>query len=379
MAAAPHRVRRSSSAVGVDAQGVSGDRSVIEAGSRLDDRYRLDEELGGGGMAKVYRGVRLADGLPVAVKVLSPDVARRRDTVAKFLREAEASARIRHPNVVAVLDYGQTRNGTPFMAMELLEGESLARTVVAEAPMPWPRARNILLQILGALQAAHEQGVVHRDMKPGNCFRLFAASDGEGADEDPDETTLEHSIDPMSEPGSEPISESSSGPASDAFEPPTEEMRRDRIKVLDWGIAKLIGEGQPFTLTGKGSVVGTPDYMAPEMCRGKTVDARSDLYSVAVMAFEMLSGRVPFTGSSAMELMQAHVFGPVPSIRELAPELDVPRPVDLALRKALAKRRHDRFESAAAFAEALVATDDDADEAPGARRGLFGGLRRLLR
>lgn len=311
----------------------------------------------------MFRAVRLVDGIPVAIKILSPEVARRGDTVARFLREAEASSRVKHPNIVAVLDYGQTSGGTPFMAMELLEGESLARTVVAEAPMPWPRARTILLQILGALEAAHEQGVVHRDMKPSNCFRLVAPDENES--DASDETTLEHAIE--------------SDDDDPDTEPDTERSQHDRIKVLDFGIAKLLGgQDAPFTLTGKGSVVGTPDYMAPEMCRGKTVDARSDLYAVAVMAFEMLSGRTPFTGSSAMELMQAHVFGPVPSIRELAPELDVPPHVDLALRKAMAKRRQDRFESAKAFADALISSSDANPRGSG--RGLFGGrLRRLLR
>ena len=300
----------------------------LPPGTRLGDRYIIEDVLGEGGMSRVYVGRHEKIDRKVAIKVLSPEVAKEEKTIVRFLREARAASRIAHENVVAVTDFGEMEDGLPFMVMEYLEGELLSRTVLAESPMPWARAQQILLQILAALDAAHEVGVVHRDMKPANCFRL-------------DRLGIQ-----------------------------------DFIKVFDFGIAKLRDDFTAVTLTRKGAVVGTPDYMAPEQCRGKTVDARTDLYAVSVIAFEMLTGRVPFVGRRPTDIMHAHVYEEAPSMRDVYPELDAPPGAESIVRRGLAKDPAARFQTAKEFAQAII---DDGAGLPVSRKGGFlRGLKKMF-
>ncbi|MCX4246595.1 serine/threonine-protein kinase [Paraliomyxa miuraensis] len=299
---------------------------LLPAGTRLAKHYVIHERLGGGGMASVYRGEHTTIGRPVAIKVLSRSLCLKPAVVVRFLQEARASSKVRHENVVEVTDFGETEDGRPFMVMEYLEGENLAVTLRREGPLPWDRTRPMLLQLLAALQAAHEHGVIHRDMKPENVFRI-------------------------------------SRMGSDDF-----------LKVFDFGIAKVLlgDDGNPAKpLTIEGQILGTPAYMAPEQCLGDAVDARTDLYAVGVIAFQMLTGRPPFEGDETSVLLYNQVYTRVPDMREVAPSIPVNRGVEALVRKALAKDRDDRFETAQEFAEALLADDNSSSGLLPMLRGLF--------
>lgn len=301
---------------------------ILPPGTRLSDRYEIESVLGEGGLSRVYLGRHLTIDLKVAIKVLSREVSSEDKTVVRFLREARAASRIAHENVVAVTDFGEMDDGLPFIVMELMDGEILAETVISEAPMPWSRVQPILLQLLAALDAAHGKGVIHRDMKPANCFRL----------------------DRMGTP--------------------------DFIKVFDFGIAKLRDDFTGVTLTRRGAVVGTPDYMAPEQCRGKTVDTRTDLYAVGVIAFEMLTGRVPFTGRRPTEIMQAHVYQEAPPMQDLNDNLDAPQGAEAIVRRAMAKDPSERFQTAREFAQAII---DNGEGLPSVKQGgFFRGLKKMF-
>ena len=305
----------------------SHDPSLLQPGTRLGRRYVIRGHLGGGGMAQVYRGEHETIDRPVAIKVLAEDLARRPSVVVRFLQEAKASSKVRHENVVEVTDFGETDKGLPFMVMEFLEGECLDETLEREGPIPWDRARPMLLQILAALQAAHAHGVIHRDIKPANVFRV------------------------------------------------TQMGSPDFIKVFDFGIAKVLqpdgSPGNPLTIEGQ--VMGTPAYMSPEQCLGEKVDARSDLYAVGVIAYEMLTGEPPFVSEDSATLLYNQVYGKVRRMSEVAPDQNIDRGVESIVQRALAKHPKDRPASAQEFAEMLL-------EGPGkGSSGLMSSLRDLFR
>ncbi len=211
----------------------------LPPGTRLAGHYVVREKLGYGGMAQIYRAQHDQTGKYVAIKVLGRELISEKKVVKRFLREARTSSKVRHDHIVELLDLGETRDGRPFLVMELLEGEDLGFTLRRMGSLSWERAKPMLLQVLGALEAAHAEGVIHRDVKPENIFRI------------------------------------------------TRDGTDDYLKVFDFGIAKVLkepGEGKPLTLEGQ--VMGTPAYMSPEQCAGERVDARSDLYSVGILAFE---------------------------------------------------------------------------------------------
>jgi len=297
---------------------------VLPPGTRLADRYVVGELLGGGGMAQVYRGEHETIGRAVAIKVLTRDLAHEPSIVVRFLQEARAASRIRHENVVEVTDFGETEDGRPFMVMESLEGEDLGHTLARERLLPWDRVQPILLQLLAALQAVHEQGVVHRDIKPENVFLL-------------------------SRMGSS-----------------------DYVKVFDFGIAKVLRNDAPSSkgLTMKGQLIGTPPYMSPEQCLGVDVDARADLYTVGVIAYELLTGRTPFESDDPVKILRMHVYEPVPSMANVAPRVTVDPNVEAIVRRALAKDRDERFSSANELARALLR------DTPTSSSTLMPGLRR---
>lgn len=275
------------------------------AGTVLLDRYRLIKLLGSGGAAVVYRAEHTLMQKAVAVKILRPELAVRPDFVRRFLAEARTVARLRHENIVDVVDVGRTETGLVFCVMEYLEGEELAQTMDREGPMPWPRARDIVLQVCRALAAAHAAGVVHRDVKPQNCFRI------------------RH--------GSNP----------------------DFIKLLDFGIAKQTDSNHGLTATGV--IMGTAEYMSPEQARGSDVDARADIYSVGAMLFEMLAGRPPFEGATFIDVLVKHASAPPPRLSSLVPGLDPA--IDAILARALAKKPEDRFGSIDELIAAFVVND----------------------
>lgn len=302
---------------------------VLPPGTRLAGRYVVGELLGGGGMAQVYRGQHETIGRAMAIKVLTRDLTLEPSIVVRFLQEAQAASKIHHENVVEVTDFGETEDGRPFMVMEYLEGEDLGDTLARVGRLPWDRVQPILLQLLAALQAVHEQGVVHRDIKPENIFLL-------------------------SRMGS-----------------------NDFVKVFDFGIAKVLrhdvqGGASGRSLTVKGQLIGTPPYMSPEQCLGVDVDARADLYTVGVIAYELLTGRTPFESEDPVKILRMHVYEAVPTMASVAPQVSVDPRVEAIVNRALSKDRDERFSSANELARALLR------DAPTSSSTLLPGLRMLF-
>ncbi len=299
--------------------------SELQPGTRVGGRYLVESLIGDGGMAQVYRGRHETIGRAMAIKVLASSLTRDRPIVERFLQEAQAASKIHHENVVEVTDFGETDDGRPFMVMEFLEGEDLADVLGREHLVPWDRAKPILLQLLAALQAIHDKGVVHRDIKPENIFLVTRIG-------------------------------------SDHF-----------VKIFDFGIAKVLraNDGQPVkSLTIKGQLIGTPPYMSPEQCLGENVDARSDLYTVGVIAYELLTGHTPFESENPAKLLRMHVKeAPRPMI-EVAPQYPVDPSVEAIVLRALAKDRDERFSSANELAKALLR------DTPPSTSTLMPGLRK---
>jgi serine/threonine-protein kinase len=263
--------------------------------------FRVVRELGQGGMGVVWLAEHELIRKRVAVKVLHEHLARDKRLVARFLSEARTLTLVQHENIVAIYDLDMSE-GRPYLVMEYLEGQSLAS--LARGPLSVPLAVDLLCQVCDALSAAHAHGVIHRDLKPGNVLLVPA---GEG---------------------------------------------RQRVKLLDFGLAKSLLYPSEMTPTQNGVLLGTPEFMAPEQCAGEPVDARTDLYAVGVMAFQMLTGQLPFTGHPA-ELLLAHLQRPPPLAHEVKPGL--PQALSRVLVRAMAKRPDQRFASAAELREALQA------------------------
>ncbi len=281
-------------------------------GAVIGGRYRIDALVGGGGMGRVYRATHIDLGEPVAVKFLLPELSARGELRARFRREAVALARLRHPNVVSVLDYGE-HDGQLFLVMELLRGFSLDSQVKAGgATLPIDRVVRIVDQVLQVLEAAHSAGIVHRDLKPENVMLLDAGD------------------------------------------------RTDRVKVLDFGIA-LLDEGEATEkLTATGTIRGTPQYMSPEQCVGRGVGPPTDVYAVGAMLYELLAGAPPFTGRSTAEIISQQMFSAPLPFAELTPPRDVSAGLEALCLRALSKRP-ERRPDAAAFRDALLRAVDGVD------------------
>jgi eukaryotic-like serine/threonine-protein kinase len=275
-------------------------------GTTLAGKYRIDERLNEGGMGTVYRGTHVLMDKTVAIKVLRPSLAADEKIVARFSREARAASRISHPNALSVTDFGEDESGHVFLVMEFLSGKTLKQVIRDEGPLPLTRVVDITRQIGDALNAAHAQGVVHRDLKSDNIMLV-------------------------------------------------DTMSGDHAKVLDFGIAKIQeSEGTPDpSLTAPNLVIGTPQYMSPEQCsQNSEIDARSDIYSLGVILFEMLVGHVPFAGDSPTMVMMKHLQDPVPSI--LDERSDVPPPMTRVVARAMAKVPDNRYQNVAELVEDLT-------------------------
>ncbi|MBW2733916.1 MAG: HEAT repeat domain-containing protein [Deltaproteobacteria bacterium] len=288
--------------------------------------YKVEEKVAEGGMGLIYRAVHSVIGRQAAIKVLTERYSNDQNMIKRLHREARAVNRIAHPSIVDIFDFGQTPDGRQYFAMEYIEGESLALLLEREGALPWAVAGQIVSQALDALAAAHDLGIVHRDIKPENI--LIAKGEGE----------------------------------------------KVIAKVLDFGIAKSIGIGpEGEQLTRAGSVMGTPEYIAPEQVRGKSVDGRADLYAMGVILYEMVVGKRPYTSDKVMTLLIAHLREPIPAVENVPAELGIPKEVIEAIPKALAKKPEERFQDARSFARAMGMATSAVTAADGTRPlpGLF--------
>jgi len=281
-------------------------------GSTLDDKYRIEKRLGIGGMGTVYRARHLLIDRPVAIKVLNPRFVEDEAAQLRFRREARAAGRLQHANAVGVTDFGSTSDGYVYLVMELLEGRTLRGVLAKEAPLDTARAVSLMLQTADAVAAAHHAGIIHRDLKPANIF----------------------------------IVQNSEVPAV--------------VKVLDFGIAKLAAESleddDSKTLTLVGAMIGTPRYMSPEQCDGAELTPAADVYSLGVILYEMLSGVVPFSGSTPLAIAMKHASEAPRSPSEYV--ASIPPALEEVVLHALAKRPEDRPANAAEFRLELLATAD---------------------
>jgi serine/threonine-protein kinase len=278
-------------------------------GKTLDDKYRLEARLGVGGMGTVYRARHLLIDRTVAVKVLSQRFVEDDAAQMRFRREAKAAGRLQHPNAVAVTDFGQTADGYVYIVMELLEGRTLREILAKEAPLDTARSVALMLQAAAAVAAAHEAGIIHRDLKPANIFVVQNA------------------------------------------EIPSV------VKVLDFGIAKLaaetLEEEDAHTLTQVGAMIGTPRYMSPEQCDGAELTPAADVYSLGVILYEMLTGLVPFSGSTPLAIAMKHTSELPRPPREVIPS--IPEGLEAIVLHALEKSPADRPADAAEFRRELLA------------------------
>ncbi|NOK32590.1 TonB family protein [Corallococcus exercitus] len=295
-------------------------------GRTLNGRFSILEPLGVGGMGKVYRALQAPLERVVALKVLNPNFPSSRDPgfQKRFLREASLTSKLRHPNTVTVIDYGQTDDGIYYIAMEYLEGRTLQQVLGQAGPLPWARAVSVAQQVCRSLREAHALGIIHRDLKPANIMILNEAD-------------------------------------------------QDLVKVLDFGLVKSVApqtEGPVSPeITQNGTFLGSPQYMAPEQARN-VADARSDVYSLGIMLFQMLMGRPPFIARDHIELIFAHYKEPPPTFQAVRPDLAVPPEIEMVVRRCMEKDPARRFQTMDELLEGLR----EAHMAAGGNSGVFRRL-----
>ncbi|HLK92285.1 MAG TPA: serine/threonine-protein kinase [Polyangia bacterium] len=277
-------------------------------GRVIAGNFRIDGLIGSGAMGNVYKAEQLSLGKQVAIKVLHPHLMGDEKLVGRFKREAKSASLLNHPNSIQIIDSGQDRDGTLYIAMELLTGRDLSQVLRDEFPLPLPRVVRILSQVLSALEEAHAQGVIHRDLKPSNIMLIQRRDE------------------------------------------------KDFVKVCDFGIAKATlseADDRAAMLTIQGLVCGTPEYMAPEQARAEPLDGRADLYSAAVILYQMVTGDIPFRADSPMAIVSRHLVETPVAPSKRRPDLRLPKIVDDVVMRGLEKEREMRYPSAVAFREVL--------------------------
>jgi predicted Ser/Thr protein kinase len=313
-----------------------GGRDDPMIGRDVIGQYRIEKKLGCGGMGAVYLAQQTSVSRPAVIKVLRSQLGGSSEGTARFAVEAKAASSLNHPNIVTIYNYGEMEDGTLFLAMEYLAGETLAQCIERCGRLPADRAVHIAAQIASALGEAHAHGVVHRDLKPSNVMLVERAGEV------------------------------------------------DVVKVLDFGIAKLDGVG----VTSAGYVVGTPRYMSPEQLLGQRLDRRSDIYSTGIVLYEMLAGQTPFSSETPLGWMHQHVDVEPKPPSALAKGAKIPLPIERVVLRALAKAPADRPQSMEMFALELVAAlNAPTEPAPPPRwqralrasaRGLVSAVRLLV-
>jgi len=298
------------------------------AGMLLDNRYQVAKKIGEGGMSFVYLAQDTNTGEKVAIKILSPALIKDQNAMARLRREAALGGRLAHPNVCHIIRLGETANGLVYIVMPFVQGELLCDRTVRMGRIELAVAAGFVKDMSAGLQVAHELGIIHRDLKPENIMVVTR----------PDGT--------------------------------------ERAVVMDFGLAKerqVSAEVQKLTATG--IVLGTPEFMSPEQLRGKPLDPRTDVYSLAIMTYEMLTGKLPFPGRTQQEIMIARLKGdPIP-IRTMRPELNFPAAVERVLAKAMARDADQRYASTVEFGDAFAraAAGEDVPDAEGGG-GVLGKL-----
>jgi len=282
-------------------------------GKEVAGQFRIVKRIGSGGMGAVYKAEQPQMNRHVAVKILHSKYLSRSDLVSRFRREARAMSHLSHPNTARVFLYGQLDDGACYFVMEYLEGLNLAQLVRAQGPMLPKRAVPVMIQVCGALQEAHSAGIIHRDLKPENIF-----------------LTQQGGI-------------------------------TDFPKVLDFGLAKVTErEMRPgsLVLTREGMIFGTPEFMSPEQARGRTLDGRSDIYSLGLIFYELLTGQLPFEAAQSMEYINHQVNSPPIPLGQRVPGREFEVELERVVMKTLEKDPDHRHQTAAQFGEALQATQD---------------------
>ena len=301
-----------------------GANAWLEPGQRLDGRYEVVSKLGEGGMSFVYLARDVATGEHYAIKVLTTGLSSDAKAMARLKREASFGMRLAHPNVCHILRTGETESGLVYVVMPYIEGEILSDRTIRRGQLAMDEVLRHVRDIAAGLHAAHELKIVHRDLKPENVM-VCARPDGS-----------EYAV------------------------------------VMDFGLAKeRRADAELQKLTATGIILGTPEFMSPEQIRGRELDSRSDVYALALMAYEMLTGKLPFAGTTAQEIMIARLRGEPLPIRRVRPDLDIPEGVERVIATALQRNPEDRFQSAPEFAAALAAAAGSASAAPAAN-GWFG-------
>ena len=310
-------------------------------GSVLKGRFQIESKLGEGGFGAVYRGVQLGTGRIVAIKLLHPDMTRDKNVVARFRREGQVLCNLRDAHTITTYDFDQTEDGTLFIAMELLEGRSLHDVFHTEAPIAWRRMVKFIAECCSSLSEAHQQGIIHRDLKPENIH----------------------------------LERRSGNP--------------EFVKILDFGIAKVVhgegfGNGDHPQLTATGQTLGTLEYMSPEQLMGKQLDGRSDIYGLGVVAYELLTGRLPYPDATGPAQLIAAQLKKIPG-RPSESNPRIPPGVDALILRMLEKSRDNRFanvEELRRACESLLAGGSDsrisAVSAPPAEPAIRGAFRPQL-
>jgi serine/threonine-protein kinase len=276
------------------------------SGQVLDQRYHITRKLGEGGMSYVYQAQEIETGRAVAVKILIPRLSRDPASVERLRREATIATRLNHPNVCPILRMGETGDHLIYLVMPFLEGEPLSEHETRRGPFPLAEGIPLLVQMCEGLGHAHDLQIIHRDLKPENVMLVPDSSIPTGF----------------------------------------------RAVVMDFGLAKERRAGPDVVkLTATGIVLGTPEFMSPEQIRGKPLDGRSDVYALGILAFEMFTGQLPFTGKSAQETMIARLRGAPLSLREV--KADLPAKLETTISKALSVNPADRYGSMAELAHAF--------------------------